>query len=483
MTRTCDLYPCFKKGDGRAIVAAGKKLTRNELLKGQYSDGKPIPAGTVVDVIDAQGRSISTTVEVVTGLLSGKDLGQQTRQIIPANGDPARAEGGHLHGYYERLNAQHFDTKTSVGSVFTEVNSVEELAELAVLQGRDLATADDSAHIAAMLAAQGWPQDEIAATLRSDVRYVLLFSPGANGLADVRKLLRTGSNALTVRATRAKPGVPLSLTVGCDDAHVIPRTYEPFSTMVIGPDPKDPTVSRLFTAHPGLPVRSATGEPVDVSGQAVEEGEEMTLREFAARFPDRDFLKIDAERVAPLDPQKLATSARSRAAGPNTPVIPPRESIPPVHVSAVLSNAVNDVSKLAGVDLGTLELVREMAREAVSADPQHRKALVEVIEAAGTRLDAERPWTKMWSPSSMDEFWVAAGEKVAWDALGRHLGQDPGTFSFDEPLWITDETSVFDSPPTPGLISNGEIMVLDAAGVTQALRQPAPKKYEHTWDD
>lgn len=301
MTHKCDLHPCFGPGDPRTVYLGGELITRNQILAGRTKSVASLDPDAQVVVVDHNGNSVSTTVGVVKGLLSKKDLIKRVRSVLPRDNDPLRAAGGSLHGYYEGLNRQHFDTSTAQGSVFTEVANVEDLVELAVFQGVDLATADDTERIKESLRASGTPEEEIARTFRPGVRYVTVETPGLNGLASVAELAqRPDASRLVVRASRAKPGVPLSFTVGGPDGVAVPRKAEDTATVIIGRTPDSPDRDLVFTAHPGLPVPSSASEPVDVFGVTPAEDEEMSLADFQSRFPQRGLLKIDSSRVAPL---------------------------------------------------------------------------------------------------------------------------------------------------------------------------------------
>ncbi len=254
-----------------------------------------------VRVDNMRGFVVDSTVGVVQDILKKKDLSKRIGAVLPGSKDKTRAEGGKLHGYYERLNEQHFNPATAKGSVFSELRSIDELVEVAVFAGTDLSTADHRERISRRMLKNGWSAEDVERTLKPGVRYVQVRTPGLNGMAQVGALAtREDASSMRVRAERLKPGVPVSFVVSGGETPV-ERTHEEWATLIIGDlDGRDV----VFTAHPGLPVPSSNDEPVDVFGTPANEGDEMSLLEFRYRYPDRDLLKVDAaapqEGLTPL---------------------------------------------------------------------------------------------------------------------------------------------------------------------------------------
>lgn len=235
-------------------------------------DGDKLDPSARVEVVGTDGWAAVSTVGFVSQLLAEKSLPGQVRSVLPGTQDPARAESGHLSGYYEALERQHFDPSVSQGSVFHDVRTVEGLVKAAVFAGVDLSSADDRGAIASRMRSAGATDEEIGRTFRDGVQYVTLNDVlGWNCLVDVSDLVAAGRSDVTITATRAKPGVPQSFVVPAPGGD-LPRKPKSTATLVIGPDPKDPAKSRLYTAHRGDPVASRQEDPVDRTGDTVEDG-------------------------------------------------------------------------------------------------------------------------------------------------------------------------------------------------------------------
>jgi hypothetical protein len=176
--------------------------------------------------------------------------------------------------YYRDMQAKHFNRETGVGSLFTEVASLEELLEVAIKQRGNLFGDDREKFIEMGV-------DPMA--LLASCRYLMVQTPGEVGIVRVKDL----SPDTQVKVIRTKVGVPCSLVV---EGNEFPKTN--FGTIIIGPNqrqkPEDPapsTSEMVWTAHPGLPVRPVTED-------YWEEGSVITVQDVIDKLGQDIYLNV-----------------------------------------------------------------------------------------------------------------------------------------------------------------------------------------------
>jgi hypothetical protein len=146
--------------------------------------------------------------------------------------------------YFNQVEEKHFNPETAVGSLFTEVKSLESLLKLAKKQRGSLDGDDRELFIK-----MGVP----AEALLPMCRYLKVETGGEVGIVKLAEL----ADKVEVRVLRTKQNVPCTLAVASD---TMPTTD--FGTIIIGPnkknkpeDPEPSTAEMVWTVHPGLPVR------------------------------------------------------------------------------------------------------------------------------------------------------------------------------------------------------------------------------------
>jgi hypothetical protein len=146
--------------------------------------------------------------------------------------------------YFDALDAKHFGTGPTAGSVFTGVPGVRELLGIVEAERGSL-DGDDRVLLLAAGASER--------SFLPGCRYLLCHVAGRNGMADAFAL----DPATPVRVVRTKPGAPCSLVVDG-----VPEAELDFATVIIGPnEDADPSSAEMvWTAHPGMPARPSEGD-------------------------------------------------------------------------------------------------------------------------------------------------------------------------------------------------------------------------------
>lgn len=173
------------------------------------------------------------------------------------------------------MEVKHFDPEKGVGSLFTEIENLQDLLEKAIEQRGNL-DGDDREKFIAM----GVPPEALMAFCR----YLKVETPGEVGIANVKDL----APDTKVKVIRTKQGTPCSLVV---EGQNLPITD--FGTIIIGPnekgkkpdDPEPSTKEMIWTVHPGLPVRPVTED-------IWPEGSEITVQDVIDKFGDEVFLNV-----------------------------------------------------------------------------------------------------------------------------------------------------------------------------------------------
>lgn len=143
--------------------------------------------------------------------------------------------------YYQDLHAKHFDENSSVGSRFTEADSIEAVLEIASNEAGGIGRDDREKFIDA-----GVPED----ALLPQCRYLMVKTPGTVGIRQIKDCWDDDM----VFVKRTKEGAPCSLVVETAPGDL---GSSDVSTLILGPNPDDENKEIVWTAHPGLPIRPA----------------------------------------------------------------------------------------------------------------------------------------------------------------------------------------------------------------------------------
>ena len=202
-----------------------------------------------------------------TASASTESVEEQIAKVLPKE----------MAGYFEDTEKKHFDSATAIGSLFTEVKTLEGLLVKAIEQRGNLDDDDRKQFIA-----MGVPPD----AMLGFCRYIKVNTPGETGIRSIKDF----PPETKVKVIRAKRGTPCSLVVETDNL-----PWVDFGTIIIGPNersemakPEDPmpsTKEMIWTVHPGLPVRPAEKD-------FWMEGTEITVKDILAKLGDDVFLNV-----------------------------------------------------------------------------------------------------------------------------------------------------------------------------------------------
>ncbi|MFA5948396.1 MAG: hypothetical protein WC806_05535 [Candidatus Gracilibacteria bacterium] len=172
------------------------------------------------------------------------------------------------YGYYDAMQAQHFNPEGGVGSQFTapDVKSLPDLLTIAQNQRGSLEGDDRQKFIEEGASEKG---------MLPFCRYLKVETQGSVGIAKAKELPRDTK----VKVMRTKPGAPCSLVVEIDSKENLPKTN--FATVIIGPNeadernPNPSTKEMVWTTHPGAPIRP-------IASDNFAEGSVITIDELMA---------------------------------------------------------------------------------------------------------------------------------------------------------------------------------------------------------
>ena len=171
---------------------------------------------------------------------------------------------GSLGKYYKATDTKHFGTANGPGSTFTDpkMRRLNDVVALAVRQRTDGLNGDDRAE----LIAHGAPKN----AFRDDVRYLAVRTPGTVGVIRSNDM----PDSTPVRVERHKPGAPCSFVVDVQD-----QPHTSIATVIIGSHALDAGREVVYTAHPGVPTPSSSGDKM-----SAREGQTVTLKEIRAVY-------------------------------------------------------------------------------------------------------------------------------------------------------------------------------------------------------
>ena len=210
----------------------GKKLTpvvdRNGVKTSRWvntatSPASPAPHPSTLPPSRRQGMQRQTPIYPI----------EQVMALVDRKGPHAEM--------YRNLQTQHF-SKNAVGSRFTKAESPESVLLTAALQRGNLG--GDDRHYMQHLNPE--LPDE---TFRDDCRYLLVKTPGVLGIRNTETL---EDDTIELNVVYTKTGCPPSIAFPPNSEYAQPTEVDT-ATVIIGPDPENPTQEIVWTMHPGHP--------------------------------------------------------------------------------------------------------------------------------------------------------------------------------------------------------------------------------------